>query len=236
MFDRRPRLTYFSLHAAPMATVPTAIVEGLLPQPLESGAVTMESVTHALEADTPSVVSRVERLRAKLFQMDDRALFLERMPIIAECAARYAGETEGRHFALTLRELLARISIVIDEDDLLVGRVPEALPTPEQEAWYEANRAAYLRPTWFQSNGHLTLAWERLLAEGLAGIRRRAEAHLGRLEGDDPAALSKCDFLQGAVIACDAITAYANRYAEEAERLAREAPTPERREELLEIA
>ncbi|MBN1400622.1 MAG: hypothetical protein JXA74_07280, partial [Anaerolineae bacterium] len=76
----------------------------------------------------------------------------------------------------------------------------------------------------------------RLLAEGLAGIRRRAEAHLARLEGNDAATRSKRDFLQGAAIACEAIAGYARRYADEAERLAREAPTPERREELLEIA
>ena len=123
-------------------------------------------------------MNRTHRLKAKLFEMDDRVLFLERMEIIKECAEKYKNCTMGLKFGHTLNELLSNIPIVIDEDDLIVGRVPEVFPTEEQEHWFEANRPNYFRVPWFQTTGHLTISWERLLNEGLRGIQRRAREHL----------------------------------------------------------
>ena len=75
---------------------------------------------------------RTERLKAKLFEMDDRAFFLERVQVIKECADAYRDQTPGNKFGRTLIALLSRISIVIDEDDLIVGRVSEVLLAPQQ--------------------------------------------------------------------------------------------------------
>lgn len=179
---------------------------------------------------------RVERLKARLFEADDRVLFLERMRIVQRCGDKYAGETAGLRFAHTLQELLAEISVVIEDDDLILGRIQEDLPTEEDERWFEAHRVECWRVPWFLTDGHLTLSWERLLNEGLDGIRARAHEHLDRLDRSAPDAVSKADFLQGALLCCDAIEGYALRYAARAEELAREAPDGRRKRELEGLA
>ncbi|MFC1715448.1 pyruvate formate lyase family protein [Candidatus Poribacteria bacterium] len=180
-------------------------------------------------------MNRTQRLKAKLFEVDDRILFLERMEIIKECAEEYEGYNMGLKFGHTLKELLSNISIVIDEDDLIVGRVPEVLPTEEQEQWFAENRRNYFRVLWFQSTGHLTVSWKTLLNEGLQGIRERAKRHLDSISDDDGISLSKKDFLQGAILCCDALEMFALRYAQAAEDLAKSALTEERELELLRI-
>ena len=168
--------------------------------------------------------------------MDDRVLFLERMEIIKVCAEKYQDYTAGLKFGYTLNELLSNISVVIDEDDLIVGRVPEVLPTEEQERWFEENRRDYFHVPWFQTTGHLTISWERLLNEGLRGIAKRARKHLDRIVGEDEVSRSKKDFLWGAIFCCDALETYALRYAQEAESLAQATESEGRKLELLKIA
>jgi len=192
------------------------------------------------------MTQRTERLKAKLFEIDDRVLFLERMEIIKECDEKYKDYTAGLKFGYTLNDLLAQITIVIDDDDLIVGRVPETLPTEAQERWFEANRQYFYVP-WFQSSGHLTISWERLLNEGLRGISKRARQQLApplfkgaggidQITGDDGVSLSRKDFLWGAMLSCDAIETYSQRYAQHAEELAEKTSDPNRRLELLRIA
>ncbi len=179
---------------------------------------------------------RAERLKAKLFEMDDRAVCLERVAIIERCAERYRDETAGRKFGHTLRELLSDLAVVIDEDDLIVGRYPEVVPTEEEERWFQEKREAFYRPSWFQSDGHLTISWERLLADGLHGIRERAESRLAEIDGDDGVSRSQRDFLEGAILCCEAIETYADRYAAAATRLADDEANPERKVELKGIS
>jgi trans-4-hydroxy-L-proline dehydratase len=181
-------------------------------------------------------MDRIQRLKSRLFAMDDRALFLDRMRILKECAGAFPGETAGIRFGKTLAQLLSRIPVVIEDDDLIVGRIEEVVPTEAQERWFEENQKDFFYVPWFQSAGHLTVSWERLLAEGLNGIRDRARAHLGRLAEANGEAASRRDFLQGAILCCDALEAYARRYAEQAEAMAATAPSAGRRGELLEIA
>jgi formate C-acetyltransferase len=168
--------------------------------------------------------------------MDDRTVFLERMQIIKECAAKYRDETAGTKFGHTLSELLLRLTVVIEDEDLIVGRAPEVVLSKEEERWFEANRKDCYRVPWFHTTGHLTLSWERLLHEGLCGIRKRAELHLDRISGDDAISLSKRDFLKGTVLYCDAIETFSLRYAEKADHLAENAVSPERKTELMKIA
>ncbi len=181
-------------------------------------------------------MNRTQRLKAKLFEMDDRALFLERMEIIKECAEKYKDYNAGLKFGYTLNELLSNISIVIDEGDLIVGRIPEVLLTEEQERWFEANRRDYFNVPWFQSSGHLTISWERLLNEGLHGIQKRARNHLDRITGEDGVSLSQKDFLWGTILCCEAIETYALRYVQKTEDLAQSSETEEHNLELLKIA
>lgn len=181
-------------------------------------------------------MTRTRRLKSRLFEMDDRAVFLDRMRILEECAEALAADTAGIRFARTLDALLSRIPVVIEEDDLIVGRVEEVVPTQAEERWFEEHREGLFHVSWFHSDGHLTISWERLLAEGLDGIRGRARAHLDRLAGANGAAASRRDFLRGAILCCDAIEGYAHRYAQHAETLAAKAPSAARCDELRQIA
>lgn len=181
-------------------------------------------------------MNRTQRLKARLFEMDDRAVFLSRMAILKESSDRYRDETAGIRFGHTLQAMLSQIDVVIDEDDLIVGRSPEVVPDAEEERWFLEHRRDFFHVPWFWTSGHLTLSWERLLSEGLIGIRQRAQAHLDRLTGRDGVSLSKQDFLQGALLCCDAIKTFAERYAEAALSLAQKTPCRQRELELMRIA
>jgi trans-4-hydroxy-L-proline dehydratase len=181
-------------------------------------------------------MTRTERLKARLFEMDDRAVCLERVAILERCSERYADETAGRKFGRTLGELLSDLTIVIEADDLIVGRVPEVVPTEEEERWFEARRKDHFRPGWFYTDGHLTLSWERLLKEGLEGIRERARKRLAEIRDVDGISLSQRDFLEGTILCCNAIPVYARRYAEAAAEMALGTDDPARARELREIS
>jgi formate C-acetyltransferase len=59
-----------------------------------------------------------------------------------------------------------------------------------------------------------------IFAKGFAGLRAEAEALLADLEPADPASLERIEYYKAANLSCDAIIRLAERYAEEAGRLA----------------
>jgi formate C-acetyltransferase len=68
--------------------------------------------------------------------------------------------------------------------------------------------------------GHTCINYEKLLNEGLDAVKREAAEKLAALEACDGAAYKKQHFYQSAIIACDAVIAFAHRYADLAERMA----------------
>ncbi len=79
--------------------------------------------------------------------------------------------------------------------------------------------------------GHMLLNYEGILGKGLAWYVRQAEEK-GRVANSK----QQMDFYQAAAIACRGVIRFAERYAEEAERLAIAESDPVRREELARIA
>jgi len=79
--------------------------------------------------------------------------------------------------------------------------------------------------------GHLIPNYPKVLRLGFRGIAAELEAMRGK-ETDRV----KQDFLRALLICCEAASALADRYAEEAERLAEREPDDKRRAELIEIA
>ena len=51
-------------------------------------------------------MNRTQRLKTKLFEMDDGAIFLSRMEILKDCADTYRNETAGIKFGHTLQVAL----------------------------------------------------------------------------------------------------------------------------------
>ncbi len=86
-----------------------------------------------------------------------------------------------------------------------------------------------------------SLAWchdfEKVLKRGIEGIRTEAEQHLTELDPMEPRdTLEKKPFLDAVIIVCDAIVAFAERYADLALQLAEGESRPQRRDELRAIA
>ncbi|MFH1567865.1 MAG: pyruvate formate lyase family protein [Gemmatimonadota bacterium] len=77
---------------------------------------------------------RVERLRAKLAAMDDASLFYERSTLCAEAWPECQWDPPALQTARVFAHVLARMAVVIDPDDLLVGRVAQLVPDAAQEA------------------------------------------------------------------------------------------------------
>ena len=84
--------------------------------------------------------------------------------------------------------------------------------------------------------GHVCVNYEKVLRVGYRGIIAEAEEKLSALTQTDPAYLRKRQLLEAMIESCEAVIAYAKRYAGLAKREAAECRDPERRRELEIIA
>lgn len=85
-------------------------------------------------------------------------------------------------------------------------------------------------------DAHIAVHYERMLAEGLVGYRRRTEALLASLDLTEPAQLRKSFFYRSVLITLDAVVGFAHRYADLATDLAGTEPDATRRAELHELS
>jgi pyruvate formate-lyase/glycerol dehydratase family glycyl radical enzyme len=86
-------------------------------------------------------------------------------------------------------------------------------------------------------DGHIILDIPKVLRVGLEGVIAEAQAALAALPANDALSFRNRPFLEGAVLALEAVICFAGRYAVEAERQAALPDTPPgRRAELLRIA
>jgi len=92
--------------------------------------------------------------------------------------------------------------------------------------------------------GHLVLGSEKIIKEGFSGRKQRAltalerrESRLSEASGDECQALeAEVDFLNAAVICCDAAVAFSHRFADLAETKAKDALDPMAKREYAAIA
>ncbi|MDR1851290.1 MAG: hypothetical protein LBR21_01360 [Propionibacteriaceae bacterium] len=90
---------------------------------------------------------------------------------------------------------------------------------------------------WRQAVGEITPDYQDVLfAKGFGGVAAEARAKLAALPDTDKESLEKADFYRSVILAADGIMRLANRYADEAERLAAAETDAGRREELRVIA
>jgi pyruvate formate-lyase/glycerol dehydratase family glycyl radical enzyme len=88
----------------------------------------------------------------------------------------------------------------------------------------------------FNGVGHISVDYAKVLAEGLAGIIADVEQEKSKLDITNPEHLQKSIFLDSIIISNKAVISFAERFAEEADRLARSEQDPTRKAELNEIA
>jgi len=80
---------------------------------------------------------RIKNLRDKLFLANDRTVFVERFVYLKRGYEKHKDEPYAIRHAHITDEILSNISIVIDEDDLIVGRIKEKIPTAKDERLLE---------------------------------------------------------------------------------------------------
>lgn len=85
-------------------------------------------------------------------------------------------------------------------------------------------------------DGHIAVDFAKVLKDGIGDVRRHAQERLDRLDIVDFEDFKKQFFLRSVLIMCDAVIAFARRYADLAETMAAAEPSPARREQLARIA
>ncbi len=105
------------------------------------------------------------------------------------------------------------------------------------EALEAHNDGIYTVGNYFYNGvGHISVDYNKVLSKGLNAVIAQAEEAKTKLDYADAAQLKKIHFLDGVIISNNAIIAFANRFADLAEKMAGECSDPVRADELKEIA
>jgi len=90
---------------------------------------------------------------------------------------------------------------------------------------------------WRQAVGEVTPDYQDVLFQkGFAGIIKDAKTHLETLDDTTVEKINKRDFYQSIILTSEGIIAYAHRYADEAEKMAKTEKNNTRKQELLHIS
>ncbi len=199
----------------------------------------------------------IEKSIHQWFEKSEEATFYERIELFQEGWKLHESKSCAERYGSVLSHILDRMSVVIREEELLVGAVKEIIPDDEQRAFAEAlveERwggvteeqkqewiSFYYSPGWikrrhpdFFTFGHLAFNWDTLIEKGLLWYVKKAEGLLdaGTYAGNE----EKESFLKGAILAYEGIINFIRRYAAEAKSLSASAPTPEEKTRLEEIS
>ncbi len=203
--------------------------------------------------DKPVILKRAIALKA----------ILEQMPIFIDPAELIVGNQASAHRAAPIFPEYAVDWIVkeIDEFDKRPGdrfyipdeKKPEllaiceywkgktlkdkalALMTPDGRFLYDVGMIK-AEGNITSGDGHIAVNFTHVLDEGVAGVKARAQERLDRLDISDFGDFKKQFFLQAVLIVCDAVVAFANRFADLAGQMADAEQDPRRKAELERIA
>jgi len=124
-------------------------------------------------------------------------------------------------------------------EDLVVEKTKHSLPEEIKHAYdfnsYSLNQVICNASHTSTGDGHIIADYEKILTKGLNGVIEEAEEELSNIDHTNPEHLEKKLFLQAAITSCQAVIQFANRFAGEAEKLARR-HRGKRKNELLRIA
>jgi len=194
------------------------------------------TMAHAKTAQPALTIDRwrLERQRAARLAEDDRLVCMERARIILDAEVAYAHLPRVPRQAAVLRDLCERITPVIRDDDTLVGRMPEVIPTDDEEALIEERPELFVEPGlpgWFDGISICVPEWDLLLEQGLGGIAAQAAERLGAVPADS----DRDELYRAAISAMQSVCTLVRRYARRTRDLADEAD-PARAAELRQIA
>jgi len=156
----------------------------------------------------------IEEAKKALTEKPLFATSAERVLILNELKSLYKELPQPSRFAKIFTLLTSRVSVPIEEYDLIAGRYVDRELTDEEEILFQnyIKHPDYPSRKLFWSSGHCTYSWEMLINEGLPGLKKKASEQRENAEGD------KRIFLSALIDTYDAISAFCLRYAEAAEQ------------------
>ncbi len=123
-------------------------------------------------------------------------------------------------FGNALKTFLSRVSVPINENDILIGRmVEEAFTEEEEKAFREKYITQYMKnegiPKFFFDAGHQSFLWKDIIKKGLPALKGEAQEYLRHYT--EKGCEDKCNFLRGAIMIYEAIICFINRCADAAQ-------------------
>lgn len=159
------------------------------------------------------MVKNIEEARRSLTEKPLFATSAERFLILNELKSSYKDLPQPKRFSKILSILLSRVSVPIEEHDIIAGRCVDRVLTNEEEALFQAylKDPDYPSRHLFWSSGHCTYSWEMLVEEGLAGLKEKVAEQIKATKSAE-----KRMFLSAIAETYDAISAFMLRYADAA--------------------
>lgn len=161
----------------------------------------------------------IREAKAALTQKPLFATSAERFLILNEVKSSYKELPQPLRFSKILSILLSRVSVPLEEYDLIAGRCVDRELTAEEEALFQAfiHHPDYPKRKLFWSSGHCTYSWDMVLNKGLVGLRETATTQREQTQDADQRV-----FLSAIIQVYDAIIAYLLRYAHAAKALGKD--------------
>jgi len=209
---------------------------------------------------------RVARLLAKVSGMPPSEICFARARLMTESYRQTAGQPAILRRAKAFLAIAEGMPVCIGDDELVVGNISSkprvAYFAPETFYWgqyrpgkelvlsdHRLSKDLAIRFTvpddiaafWREqprgdTAGHFVADYAKVLRVGVAGLRAESERHRRRHEQAGTLDTPRKNFYEAVALTCHAAERFAQRYAEEALRLARTTTDPLRRAELEQIA
>ena len=148
------------------------------------------------------------------------------------------GETYLLRYADALNVAFSSASVVIDDQELIVGKLTWNGLSEEQKAeWKEMKTFVFAHAgTMFGQDSHMAIDYDLLLSQGVLGIIAKIDAYRDDLDLTNVGDIEKDEFYSSCKKCLEGVIFFSERYAEEAKRLAECCDNSVRIAELQEIA
>jgi len=168
-------------------------------------------------------VCDLSAIRDAYLSAPEEAVFLERARVLDEATRKYAAISPGLRQAKILRDLCEQVSVVVNPQDVLLGRVREEVPTGQQEAFVRERPELFVQPGlpgWLDSGNIYIPDWAHLVRSGIGGLIQEVEQAERRADSSPDGAKPGRDVLEGIRLSLLAVSDLIRRYAAEARRVA----------------
>ena len=169
----------------------------------------------------------LDAVRRVYLDVPDEAVFLERARILRDSRERYVELSPGLRQGRIIEDLCDGITVVVNPEDMLLGRVFEEIPSPVDRELVEQHPEFFIAPGvpgWLDSAGIYIPNWEKLLRLGISGLIEE----VGQYICSDP------DYLNGVRLSLHAVSRLIGRYSDAARQLAERTTDPVTASRLLE--